>query len=220
MAFNRKPVFEVVRAMIKSHNSTWVTFTPEEIAALDKAIDEGITGADPHVPATIDSSPWVLSEFSKDELKPVHPKLKQCVELAIHYSLVDFRVNEGERTIAEQAAAVRRGASKTMKSKHLKQADGFVWAVDLVAIVDGKVSWDFDYYYYIARAMDRAATELGIAGHIRWGAVWDRVLSDFGLEGNGDKVAVRKAYLAAVEEYKKRHAGNDFLDGPHFEWVA
>jgi len=214
---------------MKESNPAWVTFTPVDIARLDEAIKEVVNSAatpavtptpDPTKPSTTTSSGFVLSQTSKNEFHNVHPKLRQCVELAIKYSLVDFRVNQGERTILEQADAFKRGTTRTMKSKHLLQSDGFVWAVDLVAMMNGKVSWNFDDYYYIARAMDRAATELGIAGHIRWGAVWDRVLSDFGVEANNDKVAIRKAYLAAIEAYKKRHAGSDFLDGPHFEWVA
>ena len=115
------------------------------------------------------------------------------------------------------APAVRAGNSRTMKSKHLRQADGYVWAVDLVALEDTdhdgdtEASWRFDAYAALARAMDRAATELGIASHVRWGCAWDRVLSDFG----GDD----KAYLDEARAYARRHKGSDLLDAPHFEWV-
>jgi peptidoglycan L-alanyl-D-glutamate endopeptidase CwlK len=144
-------------------------------------------------------------------LAPVHPRLKACVELAIHYTATDFRVNQGERSLADQKKAVASGNSRTMKSKHLRQADGYVWAVDLVALVKGKVTWDFNTYADLALAMDRAATELGIASHIRWGCAWDRVLSDFG--------GSAKAYLEEAKAYAARHKGSDLLDAPHFEWV-
>jgi peptidoglycan L-alanyl-D-glutamate endopeptidase CwlK len=160
----------------------------------------------------IPSSAFVLGQRSKDELALVHPKLRQCVELAIGYSTVDFRVNQGMRTVIEQKAAVAAGNSRTMHSKHLKQADGLAWAVDLVVLTGGVVDWTFNKYAAIAYAMDRAATELGIAGHIRWGCAWDRVLSDF---GGSDA-----AYLAEAGAYAKRHVGSDLLDAPHFEWVA
>lgn len=222
MAFENKPIFDVVRALLKKHNKDWVTFTPAEIALLDEAIlkARGISPVkpDPELHSTTNVSGFKFSEASRKALVGVHPKLRRCVEVALEHSLVDFRVLEGVRTLEKQREYVRKGASKTMKSKHLVQFDGTAWAVDLVAIVDGKVNWDFDHYYFIARAMDRAATELGYASNIRWGAVWDRVLSDFG-NNTDNKVEVRKAYMKAVEDYKKRHAGPDFLDGPHFEWV-
>lgn len=222
MAINRRPIFEATRTLLKRHSRTWVTYTPEEVALLDRAIDEAVSVVvpaapppkpSPAKPATVDQPiGFVLGEGSRKELEPVHPKLRLCVERAIGYSMVDFKVLQGERTLAEQRDAMRRGTTRTMKSKHLKQPDGLVWAVDLVAMVGGKISWEFDHYYYIAMAMDRAATELGIADHIRWGCAWDRVLSDYGGEA--------KAYISEVQAYKKRHAGSDFLDGPHFEWVA
>ena len=45
---------------------------------------------------------------------------------------------ESLRTVAEQKAKVAAGESRTMKSKHLAQADGFAHAVDLVC--DG-IEW-------------------------------------------------------------------------------
>src|SRR5574338_658322 len=187
--------------------------------------------ASPLTPSTVvhPESGFKLSQRSLNELTGVIGPLQQCVKLAIKYSLVDFRVEQGARTIEEQRDAMRRGTTQTMKSKHLPDANEVVRAVDLTAWVDGKVSWEFDYYYYIARAMDRAATELGYASHIRWGCVWDRVLSDFGVTAEmiaaqkiddlSIKEQTRKLYLAAIESYKVRHAVKDFLDGPHFEWV-
>lgn len=155
---------------------------------------------------------FFLGAASLLRLQDVQPKLAQCVQLAIKYSLVDFRVQQGLRTIEDQKKAVAEGHSRTMHSKHLKQTDGFVWAVDLVVLTGGVVDWTFSHYANIALAMDKAATELGIAGHIRWGCAWDRVLSDFG--------GVAQAYLDEASAYAKRHAGSDLLDAPHFEWVA
>lgn len=153
-----------------------------------------------------------LSEASLTKLHNVKPELRACVIEAIKISLVDFGVSQGERPYAEQVIAVKTGHSRTMKSKHLIQPDKLVWAVDLVAYVKGKVSWEFALYAAIAYAMDQAATKLGVAGHIRWGCAWDRVLSDF---GGSDA-----AYLAEAKAYAARHAGSDLLDAPHFEWVA
>lgn len=155
---------------------------------------------------------FVLGTKSLSKLNLVKPPLKLCVQRAIVYSATDFAVNQGLRTLADQKLAVTSGHSRTMKSKHLVQPDGFVWAVDLVAVVKGKVSWDFNKYGAIAQAMDKAATELGIEHHVRWGCAWDRVLGDFG----GDAAA----YLEEAHAYAVRHIGSDLLDAPHFEWVA
>jgi peptidoglycan L-alanyl-D-glutamate endopeptidase CwlK len=191
------------------------TYTPGEIAAIDAAFDETEAKAGllpPSAPTTTaPAGAFILSRASLEELDPVKPELAACAKLAITKTAVDFRVNQGLRTLAEQKAAVAAGNSRTMKSKHLRQADGFVWAVDLVALIDGKVTWDFATYAGIAYAMDHAATELGVAQHVRWGCAWDRVLSDFG--------GSPPAYLAEAKAYAARHAGSDLLDAPHFEWV-
>lgn len=212
MPVDRKPIFQAVRHLLKKHQPAWITYTPEEVALLDKAIDEALA-----VPAVPPSTPPVarqvykLSQRSKDEMKPLHPTLRAVIELAITYTLVDFRVNQVERSLDEQKKAVATGNSRTMKSKHLKRPDGWVWAADLVALINGTVSWAIENYAAIAWAMDKAATELKVAGHIRWGCAWDRVLSDFG----GDP----KSYMAEVKAYAARHPGKDLIDGPHFEWV-
>jgi peptidoglycan L-alanyl-D-glutamate endopeptidase CwlK len=213
MTLNRAPVFAAVRTILLTR--TGQTFTPGEIAAIDAAFDEIEPGNNMEAASVEVQQPkarFRLSQHSRNELIPVHPKLRQCVELAITLTDVDFRVNEGLRTVAEQKKAVASGNSRTMHSKHLRQSDGFVWAVDLVALdKDSKVTWDFQTYGHIAFAMDRAATQLAIANHIRWGCAWDRVLSDFG--------GALPDYMAEAEAYARRHAGSDLLDAPHFEWV-
>lgn len=147
----------------------------------------------------------MLGKASLAELQGVNPDLVKCVSLALgYYTAIDFRVFDGIRTIDEQRKYVKAGTSKTMKSKHL---DGL--AVDLVPIIGGVLKWDWVGCYEIAKAMDAAATELGIADRITWGGAWDRQLDDF----HGDA----SAYAQAVQDYKLRHPGPDFIDGPHFE---
>ena len=141
---------------------------------------------------------------SEKELVGVNADLVRVTRLALRYSLQDFTVYDGIRTIKEQQAHVKNGTSKTMQSKHL---DGL--AVDLVPWINGAPVWDWDGCYKIACAMDKAATELGLAHRITWGGAWDRKLSDFG----GDA----KAYADEVVAYRNRHPGPDFIDGPHFE---
>jgi peptidoglycan L-alanyl-D-glutamate endopeptidase CwlK len=208
MPVNRKVIFDAVKALRNGQG-----YTLPEVKMLDAAIDVA-TGehlVTVNVPPAPAPSKFKLSQLSLNNLAHVKPQIVDCVKLAITKTLTDFRVQQGERTLAEQKAAVAAGNSRTMHSKHLRQADGFVWAVDLVCIVDGKVSWEFNRYAAIALAMDQAATQLGIASHIRWGCAWDRVLADFG----GDV----HSYLDEAKAYAARHPGSDLLDAPHFEWV-
>jgi peptidoglycan L-alanyl-D-glutamate endopeptidase CwlK len=158
-------------------------------------------------PRLITRNNFKFGAASSKELLGVKAELVQTVRLALTLSTQDFCVYDGIRTLKEQQLHVTNGTSKTMKSKHL---DGL--AVDLVPWINGKPVWDWKGCYRIAHAMDLAATELGFAGNIRWGAAWDRVLSDFG----GDL----GSYEQESRLYAERHPGKDFLDGPHFEWVS
>lgn len=150
---------------------------------------------------------YSLGKRSLDELSGVHPDLVGVVKLAIQYTTVDFGVHDGLRTLQEQRALVAKGASKTMNSMHRTQKDGYGHAVDLVPYVGGRLRWEWDLIWPIALAMDAAATQLNVP--IVWGAVWDNTMLNYG--GSIDLLK------QAVENYKKRHPGKDFLDGPHYQ---
>lgn len=106
-----------------------------------------------------------LSAKSLSRLDGVHPKLVAVVKLAITISAVDFAVLEGVRSIERQQSLVKAGASQTMRGRHLSGH-----AVDLGAIVDGQVRWDWPLYDKIAIAMKEAARRLGVP--IEWGGDW------------------------------------------------
>lgn len=152
---------------------------------------------------------FALSKASITELQGVHPELVKVVKRAIAISKQDFVVNDGRRTLAEQREFVKKGFSKTMKSRHLVQKDGLGYAVDLVPFINKKARWEWAGIWPIAAAMSQAAKELGV--ELTWGSVWDRRMSDYG----GLGIAGLKA---EVEAYKKRHKGSDFLDGPHYQY--
>lgn len=105
------------------------------------------------------------SARSRARMKGVHPALVAVMEAAIGRSPVDFLITEGLRTPARQAALVRAGASRTLKSRHLTGH-----AVDVAALVDGKIRWDWPLYPRIAEAVKAAAAEQGTA--IVWGGDW------------------------------------------------
>jgi len=96
------------------------------------------------------------------ELVGVHPLLSFAVVKAIEITKQDFMVFDGVRSEKEQRKNIIRGVSKTMDSFHL-----YGLAVDLVAWVDGKPSWDDKYYPAIAEAMHTVIDEYGLP--IEWG---------------------------------------------------
>jgi peptidoglycan LD-endopeptidase CwlK len=102
---------------------------------------------------------------SRVRLHGVHPDLVKVVEAAIARSELDFTVLEGLRTPARQKELVAAGASTIMNSRHLTGH-----AVDLGALVNGSVRWDWALYHKIAKAMKSAAADLGIP--ITWGGDW------------------------------------------------
>lgn len=110
---------------------------------------------------------FVLSQASKSKLTGVHPDLVRVVERAISITDVDFKVLEGMRPPERQAQLVRAGASTTMRSRHLTGH-----AVDLGALINGKIRWDWPLYYKIAAAMKLAAADLNIP--IEWGGDWKK----------------------------------------------
>jgi len=146
---------------------------------------------------------YKLGNRSNEKLEGVDPRLQTVVRSAIVRSEQDFSVICGLRTRKEQQALVAKGASQTMKSKHL---GGF--AVDLMAYIDGGGRWELNLYDSIADAMKEAAKELDVK--ILWGAAWH--IDDFGAyEGTAEE---------AMNEYiDKRRSQNrrPFIDAVHFQ---
>lgn len=108
---------------------------------------------------------YKLDERSQLRLKGVHPDLVRVVEHAINISTSNFTVLEGLRTPQRQKLLRDAGASQTLNSRHITGH-----AVDLGAIVDGEIRWDWPLYHKIAAAMKQASKELNVA--IVWGGDW------------------------------------------------
>lgn len=107
----------------------------------------------------------MLNERSERALVGVHPKLVQIAVRASQISEIEFIVTEGLRTLERQKVLFAKGATRTMKSKHLEGR-----AFDVAAVVDGEVRWDWPLYAKIAKAIKQAAQELNIV--IVWGGDW------------------------------------------------
>ena len=106
-----------------------------------------------------------LNKKSLDRLSGVHPDLASVVKLAIELSDIDFQVIEGVRSKAKQEQLFKAGASQTLNSRHLTGH-----AVDLAALVNDSIRWDWPLYFKIADAMKKASSQLKIK--IVWGGDW------------------------------------------------
>ena len=146
---------------------------------------------------------YKLSNRSLDRLSGVDDRLVEVVKAAIQETEVDFGVIQGLRTLEEQKKLVESGASQTMKSKHL---DGL--AVDLMAYVGGRGTWELNVYDEIADAMKWAADDVGVP--IRWGAAWH--IADI-REWDGTMEDAMNDYI----DTRRAEGRRPFIDAPHFE---
>lgn len=108
------------------------------------------------------------SRRSLANLEGVHPDLRRVCDRAIELCAaedIDFIITDGYRTIEEQRRFVDEGKSKTMRSRHL---GGF--AIDYVALVDRRVTYDMEAMAQVAAIFKRAAADVGVP--IKWGGDW------------------------------------------------
>ena len=120
------------------------------------------------------------TERSLKNMQGLHPDLILVLNRALHTSPHMFVVTEGLRTLERQRELLRIGATKTLKSRHLKQADGYGHAFDFYALVDintdGKVTFEemsnTRLMIPIANAIKAAAKEKDVA--VTYGGDWRR----------------------------------------------
>jgi len=145
---------------------------------------------------------YKLGNRSLSRLEGVNDDLVTVVRYAIGVTKQDFSVICGLRTIDEQRELVAKGASQTMKSKHI---DGN--AVDLMAYCNGG-RWELNLYDEIADAMKEGAAAAGV--QLRWGAAW--TINDIGgYEGTAEDAM--NSYIDTRRSQSRR----PFIDAPHFE---
>jgi peptidoglycan LD-endopeptidase CwlK len=106
-----------------------------------------------------------LSQASEAKLKGVHPDLVLVVRKAIQVTPIDFKVLEGLRTLDRQKQLLAAKATTTLKSRHLTGH-----AVDLGAMLNGSVRWDWPLYHELAEAVKTASYLVGVP--IEWGGDW------------------------------------------------
>lgn len=103
-------------------------------------------------------------------LAGVHPDIVRVIRRAAADGAV-FVVLEGVRSVERQRQLVKRGASKTVNSRHIPAANGFSHAVDIAPLEDdGDVSWAWPDYYPLAKAVKAAAAAENVP--LEWGGDW------------------------------------------------
>jgi len=149
---------------------------------------------------------YKLSQRSLDRMEGVDERLVAVVKYAITATKTDFGVIQGLRTIEMQKALVAKGASQTMKSKHL---DGL--AVDLMAYIGGRGSWELNLYDDLADAMAEGANAVGCK--VRWGAAWH-------IDSIGQYKGTMEEAMNEYIDLRRSQGRRPFIDGPHFELMV
>lgn len=147
-----------------------------------------------------------LSERSMAKLEGVDSRMQDVVKEAITLTKIDFGVICGMRTEDEQRELVAKGASKTMASKHL---DGL--AVDLMAYIGSRASWELNLYDDIADAMAESARNNNVK--IRWGAAWH-------VDSIADWDFTMQDAMTSYVDLRRAQGRRPFIDGPHFELMV
>lgn len=147
-----------------------------------------------------------LSTRSLTNLQGVDERLVAVVRRAIDITTVDFGVVEGVRSRERQIELYEKGASQIREGgKHVEGK-----AVDLMAYIGTRGSWELNLYDNIADAMKQAAIENNVA--IRWGAAWN--VPDIRL-WRGTMEEAMNFYI----DTRRKQGQRPFIDAPHFELV-
>ena len=147
-----------------------------------------------------------LSPRSLKNLQGVDQRLVDIVHRAIQITSIDFAVIEGLRTPEKQLEYYKKGASQiAVGGTHVQGR-----AVDLMAYLDGRASWEIALYDNIADAMRVAAVYYDVG--LRWCAAWH--IDDI-RDWNGTMEQAMNAYV----DLRRSQGQRPFIDGPHFELI-
>lgn len=160
-----------------------------------------------------------LSSRSLNRLGDAHPKLEELITKSVFHLAQTYpqenwhcEVSEVLRTVERQKELVAMGASRTLKSYHLKHADGWSHAVDLFAQDSlGVARWEEPLYFKMATSVRVIAIQLAI--DVTWGGIWDRRLNNIPID-----VPLERASMEYVARYRLQNPGKrPLFDGPHFQ---
>lgn len=111
-----------------------------------------------------------LNSRSLKALVGVHPDLVAVAKLAHDMAIgkkLDFWITEGLRSVDRQKQLVAKGASATMRSRHIT-GDAF----DFVPIIGGEPCWKWPAFWPLVDLFEKAGAKLDIG--VECGARWER----------------------------------------------
>ena len=115
----------------------------------------------------------IINAASEKKLKGVHPDLVRVVRrVAKDWKDAEtgWIITCGTRTIEEQRVLKAKGASKTLRSRHIPAANGYSHAVDFAMTIKGVPRWDWPLYDRLAKAVKAAARAEKVS--VEWGGDW------------------------------------------------
>lgn len=162
-------------------------------------------------------SQWKFGKRSNMMMEEIPEKFRSCITQALSISPVDFGVIESARHVERQMQMVAIGASQTMNSKHIPDMwDGedrkYAHAVDLMAYIGSRGSWELPLYFKIATSMAQAAQDHDLK--LRWGGAWTT-----NSIGDWHPRSMEDAHLQYIE-IRKSQGRKWFIDAPHFEMMT
>lgn len=113
-----------------------------------------------------------LSAADELKLKTLHPDLVKVVRRCAEIYPGVFRVQETDRSAAQQQKNLAKGVSQTDHSRHVRanNKSGFACAADLVVMISGAVTWKWPPYADLNVWMQKAAADVKVP--ITWGGSW------------------------------------------------
>lgn len=111
---------------------------------------------------------FTLTGADERKLAGVNSRLVAVVRGVAFVSPVRFKVLEGVRTKSRQRLLVKQGKSKTLDSRHLIGR-----AVDIVPLIDGKVSWEWEHFTPIVECAKAVSAHLGVPLTFGYDWGWD-----------------------------------------------
>jgi peptidoglycan L-alanyl-D-glutamate endopeptidase CwlK len=104
----------------------------------------------------------------------VHPDIRRLMVEAIKTSPIDFTIIETVRSVRKQKENIKKGVSKTLKSRHIPEFNksGLCEAIDIAPY---PIDWqDLERFRALAAHIKRTAQKLNIP--ITWGGDWKTLI--------------------------------------------
>ena len=112
--------------------------------------------------------PFALTDADKRKLVGVDPRLVDLINRLAKVTPKPFMVVEGRRSLARQRELLKKGATKTLNSKHLVGR-----AVDIAPLHNGRVSWEWKHFTPVINAAKAVGADMRLSLTFGYDWGWD-----------------------------------------------